>query len=262
MTNNETIFMKVHGHIATIYINRPKKRNALSKAMWEKLTTLVDQCNQDKRVKVIVFRSTVPESFSAGADIQEFQTLRRTPSDVMKFNEITDRLEKKIADGLKPTIAMIQGFCIGGGCEIAVACDFRFSDQSGKFGITPAKLGIIYSTSATKRLVDLIGPSYTKDLLYTGRIIDAEEAWQIGLINRIFHTDELERETYRFAKQIANNAQMSVRGTKKIIHEILQGATTESEEVQQLMIESVHSADYKEGVAAFLEKRPPKFTYS
>ena len=96
-----------------------------------KLTTLVDQCNQDKRVKVIVFRSTVPESFSAGADIQEFQTLRRTPSDVMKFNEITDRLEKKIADGLKPTIAMIQGFCIGGGCEIAVACDFRFSDQSG-----------------------------------------------------------------------------------------------------------------------------------
>ncbi|WP_033827671.1 enoyl-CoA hydratase/isomerase family protein [Bacillus andreraoultii] len=258
---NEQIYMVVENQIATIYMNRPEKRNALSFEMWESLNEYVDQANRNREVKVIIFRSTTEEAFSAGADIREFETRRSTVDEMMTYSAVMGKLEEKVASGIKPTIAMIQGYCVGGGCELAVACDFRFSDPTGKFGITPAKLGIVYNTQATKHLVDLVGPSNAKDILYTGRIMGADEALHMGLINRIYHPEQLEDETYRFAKMICDNSQYSVRGTKKIVHHILHGGKEDNEEIMGLIIDSVTSEDYKEGVDAFLNKRKPNFPF-
>ena len=251
---DEKVFMEKADGIATIYINRPEKRNALSYDMWEKMIEFVDLCTEDHEVKVIIFRSTTNQAFSAGADISEFKTIRSTVDGVIKYGEVTSGLERKIAECPKPTIAMIQGFCVGGGCEIAVACDFRFSDETGKFGITPAKLGIVYDTAATKHLVDLVGPANAKDILFTGRIFPAEEALQMGLINRIVPAEELERVTYEYARMIGENAQISVRASKKIVRHVLQGATEDNEEIKQLIMESVQSEEYRDRVRAFLNK--------
>jgi enoyl-CoA hydratase/carnithine racemase len=258
----DNVFLKINDNIGTIYIDRPEKRNALTYKMWVDLIHLVEQCEDNPQVKIIVFRSSSPVAFSAGADIGEFQTIRYTAEGAERYNEMTMVLEERITQCLKPSIAMIQGFCVGGGCEIAVACDFRFSDATGKFGITPAKLGLLYNTPGTKNIVDLVGPSKAKDILFTGRLIDAEEALRIGLIDRIIESSQLEQETYDYARLIAGNAQFAVRGSKRVINEVLRGAVKDSEEVSQLVIDSFTSTDYQEGVTAFLEKRKPNFTYS
>ncbi|MCQ6279565.1 enoyl-CoA hydratase/isomerase family protein [Bacillus sp. EB600] len=255
------VYLKIEEEVGTIYINRPEKRNALSLDMWKGLIQLVNECNENPNVKIIVFRSSSPTAFSAGADISEFSTIRSTEEGAAEYNDITMILEEKIANCLKPSIAMIQGFCVGGGCEIAVACDFRFSDSSGVFGITPAKLGLVYNTPGTKNVVDLVGPSKAKDILLTGRLLSAEEALNIGLIDRIIDSETIEEETYQYAKLISNNAQFAVRNSKRIINEVLKGAVEDSEETAQIILESFTSSDYKEGVKAFLEKRKPKFTY-
>ncbi|MCQ6275387.1 enoyl-CoA hydratase/isomerase family protein [Bacillus sp. V3B] len=242
-------------------MNRPKKRNALSLDMWKELIQFVDECNENPSVKIIIFRSSSPTAFSAGADINEFSTIRSTAEGAAEYNDITMILEEKIAKSLKPSIAMIQGFCVGGGCEIAVACDFRFSDSSGVFGITPAKLGLVYNTPGTKNVVDLVGPSKAKDILFTGRLLSAEEALSIGLIDRIIDSETLVEEAYQYAKLISNNAQFAVHNSKRIINEVLEGAVKDSEETAQIILDSFTSSDYQEGVKSFLEKRKPNFTY-
>lgn len=261
LTDQKKVYLQIENNIGTIYINRPEKRNALTYDMWVDLAELVDKCNANPEIKVIVFRSTTEKAFSAGADIGEFKTIRYTAEGAEKYNDATMVLEEKITQSPKPSIAMISGFCVGGGCEIAVACDFRFSDPTGCFGITPAKLGLIYNTPGTKNLVDLVGPSNAKDILFTGRIIDAKEAVQMGLINRIIEPAQLEQETYEFARLICQNAQMAVRGSKTIINRVLHGDVKDSDETANLVLQSFVSDDYREGVSAFLEKRKPNFKF-
>ena len=259
---HESVFLEKQGAIGYIFLNRPNKRNALSYDMWIKITELVKQCEEDRDIKVVIFRGVDSSAFSAGADISEFETLRFDAKGADMYNRATLIAERAIMDIRKPTIAMIQGFCVGGGCEIAVACDFRFSDTNGKFGITPAKLGLVYNLPGTKNLVDLVGPAKAKDILYTGRIIDAEEALRIGLIDRVYSPENIESETRRYAEIICKNAQFSVRGAKKVISKVLQGETEDTEEISKLVLDSFETDDYKEGVRAFLEKRSPNFRYS
>ncbi|MFD4820514.1 enoyl-CoA hydratase-related protein [Peribacillus butanolivorans] len=260
--SNDPLYLQIEGNIAFINFNRPGKRNALSYEMWTKIPDLIEECEKNSQVKVIIFKGVDHSAFSAGADISEFKTLRYTAEGADKYNRATMVAEKAIMDVSKPTIAMIQGFCVGGGCEIAVACDFRFSDENGRLGITPAKLGLVYNTPGTKNVVDLVGPAKAKDILYTGRLLDAEEAFRIGLVDRIFSSDSIEKETLDYAKLICKNAQLSVRGSKKIINEVLMGATKDSQGTAQLVIDSFVSEDYREGVHSFLEKRKPNFKYS
>ncbi|EWG11132.1 enoyl-CoA hydratase-related protein [Cytobacillus firmus] len=261
-TCSEPVYLKVEGDIAYICFNRPEKRNALSYDIWLRIPQLVEECEQDANVKVIIFKGTGTAAFSAGADISEFKSLRYTAEGAEKYNEATMIAEKAIMDASKPTIAMIKGYCVGGGCEIAVACDFRFSDDNGRFGITPAKLGLVYNTPGTKNLVDLVGPAKAKDILYTGRLMDADEAYRIGLVDRIYPTKSINEETLKYAELICRNAQLSVRGSKKIIHEVLAGAVEDSPETAKMVIDSFISEDYREGVHSFLEKRKPIFKYS
>lgn len=262
LTETQDIYLLKEGGIATLFFNRPEKRNALTFDMWKKMGDLIDNVEQDQNIKVLILRGIDETSFAAGADISEFKTLRYSAEGANTYNNATLDTEDKLAKITKPTIAMVQSFCIGGGCELALACDFRFSDTTGKFGITPAKLGLIYNLPGTKNLVDLVGPSNAKDILYSGRIIKAEEAHHMGLIDRLYEPGEIVKETYEYAELLSRNAQLSIRGSKKIIGAILNGETEENEDIAELVLSSFESDDYKEGVHAFLEKRKPNFKYS
>ena len=258
----EHLYLEKQGAVATIFFNRPEKRNAFTLDMWKKIPLLLEEAENDSRIKVLILRSVDDQAFAAGADITEFKTLRSNAEGARKYNAISLQAGKKLAMLSKPTISMIQGYCIGGGCELAIACDFRFADKTAKFAITPAKLGIIYNLDGSKHLVDLVGPARAKDILYSGRVVEAEEALQIGLIERMFSAEEVEEQTYKYAERLARNAQMSIRGSKKVIREISNGATEESHKIAELVLSSFESTDYQEGVQAFMEKRKPNFTFS
>jgi len=159
----------------------------------------------------------------------------------------------------KPTIAMIRGACVGGGCGIALCCDLRFADTTAKLGITPGKLGLVYSLADTKRLIDAVGPARAKDILYTGRILTAEDALSAGLLNRLVEPDDLERTVTAFADDICKASQFSAEATKKIAGMILDGAADDTPETRQLFIDSFSGDDFHEGFTAFKEKRTPDF---
>ena len=157
---------------------------------------------------------------------------------------------------------MIQKYCIGAGCGIAVACDFRFTDTTGLFAITPSKIGLVYNLSATKQLVDLVGVANGKYILMSGEKINAQRAFEIGLVNDVFRPEEIEEKTYSFAEILCSRAQFAVRSMKRIIQLVTEGQIKDNEETKRLLIKSYESNDYKEGVKAFLDKRKPNFNYS
>jgi len=262
MQNKEDIFLEKSGEIATIYFNRPEKRNALTHEMWKAIPGFLEDVEQDRNIKVLILRGVNEVAFAAGADISEFRTLRSNSAGAKIYNEATHRAERMLAKFKKPTIAMIQGPCIGGGCELAVACDFRFSDTTGRFGITPARLGLVYSLSATKTLVDLVGPQNAKYILFSGNHLDVNRAREIGLVDFIYSSEELEQKTMEFAEQLCRNAQFTVRSMKHIISLIASGVTEDTEETIALRTDSFDTEDYQEGVRAFMEKRKPVFRYS
>ncbi len=255
----DRVFLQIRDHIAEVVLNRPEKRNALNVEMWTKIKRALEECERTPEVKVVVIRSSDPAAFCAGADIAEFPTLRSGASS-REYSKMTDAVIGVLQSSDKPSIAMLDGFCVGGGAEIAVACDFRFASGSLKMGITPAKLGIVYGFTETKMLVDLVGPSRAKDILFSGRLLGAEEALQIGLVDRVFaSSEELQTQTLEYASMLTSNAPNSIRATKRMVQASLRGLSSQVPELVQLVEESFESPQYKEGVQAFLEKRKPQF---
>lgn len=251
---SEFLELSAAGPVATLTINRPAKRNAMSYDMWSALPGLLSRVSADEDVRVLVIRGG--GHFSAGADIAEFSTLRRGAEGAAHYGEAVHAGERAIAQLDKPTIAAVSGFCVGGGCEIALACDIRIASVDARFGITPAKLGIVYNFTSTKALVDAVGPAWAKQILFSADLIDSATALRIGLVNEV--VESLDARVKELSEQIAGRAQVSVRGAKKIINSITDGGH-EDDFVRALYAEAASSADYAEGVTAFLEKRPPRF---
>lgn len=256
------LYLEKHGEIAVMMINRPDKRNAISYDMWLKIPELAEEVEADDEVKVLIIRGAGDKAFAAGADISEFKTLRASSEGAKTYNRATNGGERAIANLSKPTIAMIHGFCIGGGCGLAVACDFRFADSNGRLGITPAKLGLVYTLTATKQLVDLVGPATAKYMLFSGLHLDVGEASRVGLVDRVLMPEALEPATLEFAEAICSRAQFAVRSAKTIIRRISQGQTEDDEVTTKLRNDSFDTPDYREGVQAFIEKRSPRFGQS
>jgi enoyl-CoA hydratase/carnithine racemase len=227
--------------------------------MWQAVMDAVEQADADPAVKVIVVTGE-GQAFAAGADIDEFKQTFTDPKAAEAVADITYRSQKRLHRNAKPTIAKIRGACVGGGCGLALCCDLRFADATAKLGITPGKLGLIYTLADTKRLVDAVGPAKAKDILYTGRILDAEEALKIGLIDRLTAPEALDQAVADFAAEIAAASQFSARGTKQIIQQILDGVDDDTAATKQMFVEAFKGADFKEGFMAFGEKRKPKFT--
>lgn len=242
-----------------VTLNRPDKRNALNSAMWVDLTRLAVQLSQDDRLRVVLLTGAGHEAFSAGADIVEMRQSLADPPKMQAMQQAV--LDAQVAwERIPiPTIAMIRGACTGGGCGLALSCDLRIATPDAFFAIPPAKLGLAYSLADTKRLYDLVGPSRTKEILYTGRRIDASEALRLGVINQIVQPDELEPYTLALAAEIAGNAPNSVRAAKAVVSLISAGTDAETPASKRYYDESFSSPEFLEGARAFMEKRSPKF---
>ena len=230
MTGDD-ILVQHDGPIATVVFNRPKTRNAISYAMWIEIARVTEGLVKDDSVRGIVYRGAGTVAFASGADISEFQEQRKDAESSQRYGEATAAAYAAIRECPKPTVAMIYGFCMGGAMGIAMG-----------------------------QLVDLVGPAYTKDILFSARTVDDREALAIGLIQRLVPAAELERTTYDYLRLVSDNAPLSVRGSKQAIQFYLAGYTAERRaRLAELSREASASEDYKEGTRAFLEKRPPKF---
>ncbi|MEN0135038.1 MAG: enoyl-CoA hydratase-related protein [Rhodococcus sp. (in: high G+C Gram-positive bacteria)] len=242
--------------IATLTIDRPHKRNAMTLEMWSEFPDLAARVDASPEAKVLVIRGG--EHFSAGADINEFATVRTGPEGGQRYNAVVDRAEEAITRLSKPTIAAVTGYCIGGGCELAVACDIRIGTPETVMAITPAKLGLVYTYHSTRALIRLVGPSWAKQMLYTGDPVSAGQAERIGLLNEVVAVEALDRRIAELASTICSRAQTTVHSTKVIIEKIL-ADSGEDQAVADLYAHGYTSADYAEGVAAFVAKRQPQF---
>lgn len=253
------LYIEKNGPIASLILNRPEKKNSLTLSMFKKLTILLDELEEDPSIRVLIVRGVDDTAFAAGADISEFLENRISTDKAKVYNDIALQAVEKLYRFPKPTIAVIRKLAIGGGLEISLACDFRFASYDSLLGITASKLGIVYNLTSTKRLLDVVGPSKTKELLYTGKLINAEEAHQIGLIDYAYDGEKVYEKAIQLANQISEKSSVSTNGIKRVIHSILDGAQSEDENISKLVLDSYNSDDYKEGIQAFLEKRKPNF---
>jgi len=254
------ILVQHDGPIATVVINRPAMRNAISLAMWTELTRVTEELGRNAAVRAVVYRGAGTVAFASGADISEFKEQRKDATSAQRYNEQTSAAYTTIRECPKPTVAMIFGFCMGGAMAVAMACDLRFAAEGSKFGIPAARLSIIYGADSVGQLVDLVGPAYAKDILYSARTVEDREALAMGFIQRLVPAAELESYTYDYLRKVADNAPLSVRGAKATIESYLAGLTEERrKKLKDLAIVATESEDYKEGTRAFLEKRAPKF---
>lgn len=260
MTDTADILVNQDGPIATVVFNRPRMRNAISLAMWGEIGRLTEGLSKDDAVRAIVYRGAGTEAFASGADISEFKEHRKDTETALRYNAQTEAARRAIRACPKPTAAMIYGFCMGGAMAVAMACDLRFAAEGSKFGIPAARLGIIYGAEAVGQLVELVGPAYAKDILFSARTLSDAEALHAGFIQRLVPVDQLETFTYEYLRKVAQNAPLSVRGAKVTIDSYVHGMTdADRERLRRLGLEAFESEDYKEGTRAFLEKRSPKF---
>jgi enoyl-CoA hydratase len=258
---SDHILVERAGAIATVVFNRPRMRNALSLAMWTELAAVTGELAKDDAVRAVVYRGAGTEAFASGADISEFEQNRKDRASALAYNKQTEAAYTAIRHCPKPTMAMVFGYCMGGAMAVAMACDFRFAAHGARFGIPAARLSIIYGLDAVHQLVDLVGPAYAKDILYSARTLEADEALRIGFIQRLVPVEELERTTYDYLRQVAENAPLTIRGTKLQIQAVFEGVTdAHRQHMAALGIETFDSEDYREGTRAFMEKRPPRFT--
>lgn len=245
--------------IVTIRLDRPDKHNAISFAMWSALGRLLPVLAADDDVDVVVLGGTPGGPFSAGADISEFATLRADPDGARRYSEAVAAGEGALIAFPKPTVALVEGFAIGGGTQLAVACDLRVCDTTSRFGVTPAKLGIVYSLGSTARLVETVGAAWARWILLTGDLLDAEQALRIGLVHEVLPAGDVEARAYALAGTLAERARISLTGGKALIERAFAGRLDEDTDVQTLYAQSWQSQEYAEGVAAFLAKRSPDF---
>jgi enoyl-CoA hydratase/carnithine racemase len=247
------------GGIVTVTLDRPDKHNAISYAMWHALGRLLPVLAEDEACDVVVLRGTPGGPFSSGADIGEFSTLRADPAGAKLYGEAVEAGEQALLRFPKPTVALVQGFAIGGGSQVALACDLRVCGRDSRFGIPPAKLGIVYALGSTARLVEVVGPAWARWILLTGELLDADTALRIGMVHEVVEPGQVEERTYALARTVASRARVSVVGGKALIARAVQGRLDEDDEVLALYRSSWTSAEYAEGVAAFLGKRTPDF---
>jgi enoyl-CoA hydratase len=249
------------GSIGWMIFDHPERRNAVTQAMWLQVGEILGDFSKDEAIRVVVLKGAGDKAFVSGADISQFGQQRRNAAEVAASNRLTDAARQTLATFQKPTIAMIQGYCLGGGLAIALMCDLRFASEDSSFGIPAARLGVGYGAQSVALLQSLVGPAYTREILFTGRRFSGDEALRMGLINRLLPRAELAPYVQDYAAMIGANAPLTIRAAKLASTELLK---TESERdlaaVQHAVEACFDSTDYHEGRTAFLEKRPPVFT--
>lgn len=259
--SDKVLLIREENGIGRLILNEPQKRNALSQEMWQWVALRTKEAVDDPAIKVLVVQGA-GNSFAAGADISEFEAAYATRESTAAYASDIAAAMDGLANCCKPTIALIRGACVGGGMGLALSCDLRFAADDAKLGITPAKLGLVYPLGDTKRLVQAVGPSNARDLLFTGRLIDGAEACSIGLVDRIVPAEQLEQAVTDYAAAITANSQWSARAIKKMIGRVLMGQQADDQASIDAFLDAVESPDFVEGRNAFKEKRKPNFPFS
>ena len=245
------------GAVALLTFNRPEARNAMTWDMYQGLFEACEHVDADDRVRVFVLRGSGDRAFVAGTDISQFRQFT-TPQHALDYEKKQNRNIGRLEDVKKPTIAMIRGFAVGGGASIALACDLRVAASDAKLGVPIARtLGNTLSITTLARIVQYIGPSRTKELLFTARMIDADEGRAAGVFNEVVDPERLEARTLELAEQIAANAPLTIRSIKEGVRRLMERARID--EAEDLVQMAYQSEDFKEGIDAFLNKRPPQW---
>ena len=244
--------------VAVITLSRPQARNAMSKAMWIAVPKVMEALANDDRVQAVLLTGA-GGNFCAGADISEFHSTYADAVAAREYNDLVEAGRLALTNQPKPTIAVTPGYTVGAGCGLAMACDLRFTDENTKFGMPPARLGAAYPFPGVRQMVGLIGPARAKDMLYSGRLVGAEEALRIGLADRVFPAESLMEEALSYLSGVTTLSSNSHRIAKQVVGTILDGIDSETDDLRTLFDSAYVSDDFREGYRAFLEKRKPVF---
>jgi len=248
------------GAIGWVTFNNPERHNAVSLEMWQGLGDALEAFQADPGVRVVVMKGAGTKAFVSGADISEFDSRRASAEQKQEYGQVTARGNRWLRQLEKPLLAMIRGYCIGGGLAIALNADVRIATPGSRFGIPAARLGLGYDYGGVAALARLVGPSVARDILFSARLLDADEALRVGLINRIVPDESLEAEVRAYAETIAANAPLTVRAAKAAVNEWERDpANRNHAAVEALVNACFDSEDYREGRRAFAEKRRPSF---
>ena len=260
IAEDKKILSEIVNGVGRFTINNANKRNAMSKLMWHQMGDIFDDWATNPEVRVIVICGAGDKCFCAGNDISEFADVRNTKANIIAYNQVTERAYKALRSIPKPTIAVIEGYCIGGGLELALLCDLQFAASTATFGITSAKLGLGYKLEDVLLLIENISMKSAKELLFTGRKFSAVDALRWGLINRITEPENLIDTVNTYVDEIVANAPLSVKAAKIIIQEATKSDEKPNTQLCQALVDTCHeSQDYQEGQNAFSEKRKPTF---
>ncbi len=260
-TQTDKMLSRKEGGVGILTFNNPERHNAVSLEMWEAATAILADFAADKEVRVVVLTGSGGKAFVSGADISKFESERSNKEAIERYNAAVDKANTAVYEFPKPTIAMIRGYCIGGGVGLALCCDLRICSDNSKFGVPAAKLGLGYGFTGIKKLVDVVGPSFAKEIFFTARQFTAAEALQMGLVNRVLPGEELEKYVKDYADTISGNAPLTVNAVKYIVGQAVKDESKrDMGKCAELVAECFASSDYVEGRKAFMEKRKPAFT--
>jgi enoyl-CoA hydratase/carnithine racemase len=255
----QKILASVQDGVGWVTFNNPERRNAMSLEMWQGLGDAMDAMERDDSVRVVVMRGAGGKSFAAGADISEFEQHRANAEQKKSYNDIASRAHRGMSQLGKPLVAMIEGFCIGGGLALALGADVRIATTASSFGIPAARLGLGYDYDGLAALARLVGPSTAKDMLFSARFLDTVEALRVGLVNFAVEPHDLEEHVRAYAARVAANAPLTVHAAKAAVRLFEGYSNADSAAVAALVDRCFDSDDYREGRTAFLEKRMPQF---
>ena len=261
VTRTDKILARKDGRVGYLIFNNPERHNAVSLDMWARTAEILEGFAKDDAVRVVVITGAGGKAFVSGADISKFESERASLDATKVYNATVERANTGVYDFPKPTIAMIRGYCIGGGVGLALCCDLRICSDDSRFAVPAAKLGLGYPFHGLKKLVDVVGPSFAKEIFYTARQFEAEEARVMGLVNRVIKADELHAYVQKYADTIGDNAPLTIAAAKFTIGEVVKDESKRDLARSAAMVKACFdSADYTEGRRAFMEKRKPAFT--
>ena len=255
------IHVEREGALAWLVFDHPERRNAISAGMWQAIPDAVAALDADPAVRVVVLRGAGDVAFVSGADISEFEQARTGAEAAADYDRTTARAFDALSSLSKPLLAMVHGFCIGGGMATALAADLRYAADDAVFAIPAARLGLGYHMAGLEALAALVGPAAAKEMLFSARRYDAPEARALGLVNAVYPKAELEREVRALAAAMADNAPLTLRAAKLALRELARDpGARDGAAVRRAILACFESDDYREGVRAFLEKRRPRFS--
>lgn len=255
-----SVDLAIENGVGRIVINNPARHNAISFAMWESLARHLETAAADPAVRVLVLRGAGGKAFAAGADISKFESERASKAASDAYNATSARASELLYNFPRPTIAHVNGYCIGGGLAVALCCDLRFAEDLSRFAIPAARLGLGYGLDGVRRLVDLVGGAAAMEIFFTARQFDAAEALRMGLVNGIAPPDQLGKVVDDCVNRICANAPMTVAAAKAAVRELAKDAAQRNRAAVDAMVAACFaSADFVEGRTAFMEKRPPRF---